>query len=56
VFFKTGMPIKDFQDKMKAEMVLVARPFPPLTEWARISIGTPEEMAVCHAALKKVLA
>lgn len=56
LFFKTGMPIKDFQDKMKAEMVLVARPFPPLTEWARISIGTPEEMAVCHAALKKVLA
>ena len=56
VFFKTGMPIKDFQDKMKAEMVLVGRPFPPLTEWARISIGTPEEMAVCHAALKKVLA
>jgi len=56
VFVKTGMLIKDFQDKMKAENVLVARPFPPLLEWARISIGTPEEMAVCHAALKKVLA
>ncbi len=56
VFFKTGMPIKTFQEKMKAEMVLVARPFPPMLEWARISIGLPEEMAVCHAALKKVLA
>ncbi len=56
VFFKTGMPIATFQEKMKAEMVLVGRPFPPLTEWARISIGTPEEMAVCHAAMKKVLA
>ncbi len=55
VFMKTGMLIKDFQEKMKAENVLVARPFPPLLEWARISIGTPEEMAACHAALKKVL-
>ncbi|MBC7366861.1 MAG: histidinol-phosphate aminotransferase family protein [Undibacterium sp.] len=56
VFFKTGMPIKTFQEKMLAEMVQVARPFPPMLEWARISIGLPEEMAVCHAALKKALA
>ena len=56
VFFKTGMPIKTFQEKMLAEMVQVARPFPPMLEWARLSVGLPEEMAVCHAALKKVLA
>ena len=55
VFFKTGMPIKDFGAKMKAENVLIGRPFPPLTDWARISIGLPEEMELCHAALKKVL-
>lgn len=56
VFFKTGMPIQMFSEKMKAENVLVARPFEPMLDWARISIGLPEEMAVCHAALKKVLA
>lgn len=56
VFFHTGMPIQDFQAKMKAENVAVARSFPPLLDWARISVGTPEEMAVCHAALRKVLA
>lgn len=56
VFFQTGMPIKLFQEKMKAEMVLVGRPFPPMLDWCRISIGLPEEMAVCHAALRKVLA
>lgn len=56
VFFQTGMDIKAFQEKMLAEGVQVARPFPPMLDWARISIGLPEEMEVCHAALKKVLA
>ncbi len=27
----------------------------PDVDWARISIGLPEEMEVCHAALKKIL-
>lgn len=56
VFLHTGMPLQMFADKMKAENVLVARPFPPLLDWARISIGQPEEMETCHTALKKVLA
>jgi histidinol-phosphate aminotransferase len=56
VFFQTGMPIKIFQEKMLAEGVQVARPFPPMLDWARITVGLPEEMAICHAAMKKVLA
>lgn len=56
VFIQTGMPIAMFQEKMRAENVIVARPFPPMLDWARITIGLPEEMAICHAALKKVLA
>ena len=55
VFFHTGLPIAEFQKKMRAENVIVARPFAPLLEWCRISIGTPEEMAVSHAALRKIL-
>jgi histidinol-phosphate aminotransferase len=55
VFFQTGLPNKIFAEKMEAEGVLIGRAFPPLLDWARISIGLPEEMAVCHAALKKVL-
>jgi histidinol-phosphate aminotransferase len=55
VFFHTGRPITEFQQQMRSENVLVARPFAPLLEWCRISIGSPEEMAVCHAALRKVL-
>lgn len=56
VFFHTGIPITEFAPRMLAENVIVGRAFAPLTEWCRISIGTPEEMAVCHAALRKVLA
>jgi histidinol-phosphate aminotransferase len=55
VFFHTGVPVEEFSKRMLAENVIVARGFPPLTDWCRISIGSPEEMAVCHAALRKVL-
>ena len=55
VFIHTGMPAKDFQARMAAEGVLVGRPFPPLHEWSRITIGLPDEMERCHAALRKVL-
>ncbi|MCF7688088.1 MAG: histidinol-phosphate aminotransferase family protein [Cephaloticoccus sp.] len=55
VFFQTGLPIESFQAKMRAEHVVVARPFPPLLDWCRISIGTPDEMAVAHHALRKIL-
>ena len=55
VFFHTGQPIAEFQAKMRAAGVIVARPFPPLFDWCRISIGTPAEMAVAHAALRQVL-
>ena len=55
VFMKTGLPVKDFIARMRAEGVIVGRPFPPLLEWARITIGLPAEMEVCHRALRKVL-
>jgi histidinol-phosphate aminotransferase len=55
VFIKTGMPVKDFIAKMRLEGVEVGRPFPPLLEWARITVGLPEEMEACHRAMRKVL-
>lgn len=55
VFFRTGRPIAEFRVAMQAEGVMVGRPFPPYLDWCRISIGSPEEMAVAHAALRKVL-
>jgi histidinol-phosphate aminotransferase len=55
VFFQTGLPATEFIARMRAEGIEVGRPFPPLLDWARISIGLPEEMAACHRALRKVL-
>lgn len=56
VWVHVGMPTKTFREKMEAEGVAVARDFPPGDDWSRISIGLPDEMALCHAALKKVFA
>jgi histidinol-phosphate aminotransferase len=52
VFFRTGIPIRDFQRAMRERGVLVARPFPPYDDWCRVSIGLPAENAVFAAALR----
>lgn len=55
VFFRTGRPIAEFQAAMRAEGILVARPFAPLLDWCRITIGAEDEMQLAHAAIRKVL-
>ena len=55
VFFKTGMPIQMFQAAMEEENILVGRPFPPMFDWCRVSIGTQEEMMAFIDATKKIL-
>jgi histidinol-phosphate aminotransferase len=44
-----------FAKACRAEGVLVGRPFPPLTTWSRISVGTMDEMVRASAVFKKVL-
>lgn len=56
VFFKSGVPIQELQQKMAAEGVQIGRPFPPLLDWARISTGTFEEVKSFTRALEKVMA
>lgn len=55
VFFKTGRPIAEIQEKMLAKGVIVGRPFPPLLDWCRISTGTIEETELFAEALGKVV-
>ncbi len=45
VMLETGRPIRELQEYFKARDVLIGRPFPRMESWARISLGTPEEMA-----------
>ncbi len=54
VFFKTGMDINDLIPKMGNKGVAVGRPFPPLTDWCRISTGTIPEVEKFTQALKAV--
>ncbi|EDY83653.1 aminotransferase, classes I and II superfamily [Verrucomicrobiia bacterium DG1235] len=55
VFMKTGVPIKEFQTLMEAEQVMVGRPFPPMLDWCRVSIGTEEEMGVFLSVFEEVM-
>lgn len=55
VFFKTGRPHTEVQAAMRAQGVGIARAFPPMLDWARITIGLPEENELAREALRKVL-
>lgn len=47
---------QDVIDACRKEGVLIGRPFPPLTTWARVSIGTADEMRRAVDVLGHVLA
>lgn len=55
VFFQAGMPTEKVQDAMRAKGMIIGRTFKPFTDWCRISIGTPDEMKACVAALPEAL-
>ena len=48
-------PVQPLVDEFKKKGVLVGRPFPPLDEHLRISIGTPEEMSRFMVAFKATM-
>jgi len=45
VMVKTGKPVKEVIASFKNQQVLIGRPFPPMTDWIRVSLGLPHEMA-----------
>jgi histidinol-phosphate aminotransferase len=55
VFFETGVPHADFAAALLKDGVEIGRAFPPYDLWARVSIGLPEENAIAHAAVRKLL-
>jgi len=56
VFFRTGEDIKSFQRKMADQGVQVGRPFPPYTDWCRVSMGTMDQVKQFESALRAVTA
>ena len=55
MFIKTDIEISDFQPAMEKHGVLVGRPFPPFTNWCRLSMAKPEEMQKFNEGFGKVL-
>jgi histidinol-phosphate aminotransferase len=48
-------PIQPVIEDFRKKGVLVGRPFPPLNEHLRVSIGTPDEMARFMVAFKEIM-
>lgn len=44
---------KTYMDGMKAEGIIIGRPFPPLMQWSRVTLGTSEEMNKFLSVIKK---
>ena len=57
-FFMVGLrrEVQPVIQAFREEGVLVGRPFPPMTQHLRVSVGVPEEMDRFMVAFKKVLA
>jgi histidinol-phosphate aminotransferase len=55
VFFDTGLPHAEFADALLKDGIEIGRAFPPYGQWARISIGLPEENAIARSAVNRVL-
>lgn len=47
-------PVQPVVEEFRKKGVIVGRPFPPMTEHLRVSIGTPEEMGRFMTAFKEV--
>jgi histidinol-phosphate aminotransferase len=48
-------PVNPVIQSFRSKNILVGRPFPPMTEFLRVSIGTPDEMKRFSAAFKEIM-
>jgi histidinol-phosphate aminotransferase len=57
-FFMVNMrrPVMPVIQQFRQQRILVGRPFPPLVQHLRVSVGTPEEMTRFLAAFKTIVA
>lgn len=57
-FFMVNLkkPVASVQEEFRKRKILVGRPFPPLVEHMRVSIGTPDEMNRFMVAFREIFA
>lgn len=51
---RTGRPVQEVRAAFRQEMVAVGRPFPPMLDWLRVSVGTEDEMDRFTTAFRKI--
>lgn len=54
-FIYTGRDIAEVNQAFRAENIMVGRPFPPMTDWVRVSMAKPHEMEYFVQVYKKIL-
>ena len=54
VFFETGIDAEELRETFRDNGVLVGRPFPPYTNWCRVSMGKPEDMQYFAKVYEKI--
>ena len=55
VFVNIKRDAREFQTACRTEGLIVGRPFPPMNQWSRISIGTMDEMRRAAPVFRKLL-
>jgi histidinol-phosphate aminotransferase len=54
-FIHTGRDIQEVREAFRDENIMVGRPFPPMTDWLRVSMAKPHEMEYFAQAYRKIL-
>jgi histidinol-phosphate aminotransferase len=54
-FIHTGREIQEVRQAFQAENIMVGRPFPPMTDWLRVSMAKPHEMEYFAQVYRKIL-
>lgn len=55
-FLHTGRDVVELQRAFMDEGIMVGRPFPPMTDWLRVSMAKPQEMRYFVQVYRKLLA
>jgi histidinol-phosphate aminotransferase len=55
IFFDAHMPQPEFAAALFSQGIDIGRPHPPYANWARITIGLPEENQRAQDALRRTL-
>jgi len=53
-FFHTGRDVSEVRQAFQEEGIMVGRPFPPKTDWLRVSMAKPDEMRYFVQTYKKL--